>query len=274
MPDPTTDYDDMRHVLVAGDTHGNTRWTCHLAALAVANGCELVVQVGDFGYFPRVSEGERFLDDVDAAFAAAGLELWFIDGNHDDHAALAVHRGSTEPVAIRDRIVHLPRGCRLQLGGLQFGFLGGAFSVDWRDRRIGQDWWPTEAIDRSDVERIGTAALDVLVTHDAPGGVHFHSGWRLPPDDQARADENRALLAEVVAATHPQLVVHGHWHHAHDTELAWIDRAATERTGELTWASTHVAGLGSDGDDIHGWAVLDLATAGVRRPQLTPPVCS
>ncbi len=87
----------------------------------------------------------------------------------------------------------------------------------------------------------------------------------LPSEDQVRADENRALLADVVAATNPRLVIHGHWHHAHDTELAWIDRATTERTGGLTWASTNVVGLGSDGDDTHGSAVLDLDAAAATR---------
>jgi hypothetical protein len=274
MGKPTTCRAGLQRILVAGDTHGNSRWACYLATLAAANECELIIQVGDFGYFPNMIGGDGFLDDVDLALATHGVEMWFIDGNHDDHAALAEHRGCSGPVAIRERIGYLPRGCRLRLGGLDFGFLGGAFSVDWRDRRVGHDWWPAEIVDRDDVALLGTASLDVLVTHDAPAGIHFNSGWRLPPDDQTRADETRTLLAEVVAETHPQLVIHGHWHYAHDTELAWIDREATERTGDLTWASTHVAGLGGDGDDVHGWAVLDLVTVRLQRPAAalsTPP---
>ncbi len=92
MGHPTASQVDIRHVLVAGDTHGNWRWTCHLAALAVANECELIVQVGDFGYFPRMAGGDRFLDEVDAALATHGIGMWFIDGNHDDHSALVEHR--------------------------------------------------------------------------------------------------------------------------------------------------------------------------------------
>ena len=253
-------------MLVAGDTHCNARWTCHLATLALAHDCDLVLQVGDFGYFPDWPEGRRFLAAVDETFERSGIDLLFIDGNHDDHASLADHRHASSPVRIRDRIVYLPRGSRLQVGGIAFGFLGGAFSVDWRDRTVGRDWWPNEVVDPSDVERLGAEPLDVLVTHDAPDGVHLHSGWRLPADDQVRADESRALLAKAVFATRPRLLLHGHWHHAHQTELAWIDREVSERTGEISWASTNVVGLGCDGDDVHGWAVLDLADLSVCRP--------
>ena len=266
MEPSTSSRAEVRRVLLAGDTHGNTRWTCYLGALAAETDCDLIIQVGDFGFFPNLAGGERFLDDVNSGLTGHGVELWFIDGNHDDHGALAAHRGATEPVSIRQHVSYLPRGSRVRLGDVEFAFLGGAFSVDWRDRTVGHDWWPTEAVDRDDVERIGTTPVDVLVTHDAPAGLHLLSGWRLPADDQVRADESRALIAEVVAVIRPRLVFHGHWHHAHDTELGWVDRDATDRTGELTWASTQVTGLGCDGDEAYGWAVLDLTTLQVWRP--------
>lgn len=112
----------------------------------------------------------------------------------------------------------------------------------------------------------GTERLDVLITRDAPAGVDLLSAWRLPAEDQVRADDVRALLAQATASTSPQLLVHGHWHHGYESNLNWIDRAATVRTGELTWDSTHVVGLGCDGDVERGWIVLELPVLDVIWP--------
>lgn len=162
-------------------------------------------------------------------------------------------------------MAYIPRGARLELAGVRFGFLGGAFSVDWRDRTQGVGWWSNETTDQSEVTRLGTDDLDVLVAHDAPAGLDL-AAWRLPAEDQVRAEEVRSLIASAVEATRPQIVFHGHWHHSHDTELSWIDRAETEQAGALMWRSTRVIGLGCDGDIDGGWLVLDLDPLGVRLP--------
>lgn len=257
--------DDVRRVLIAGDTHGNSAWVERLARTASDQGCPIVIQVGDFGYFPNHPEGLRFLTAVETACARHGVELWFIDGNHDDHSALAELRENETPVALTDYVTYIPRGARISLGGSKFGFLGGAFSVDWRDRTHGIDWWPNEMTDHSDVERLGDEPLDVLVAHEAPAGLDLAAG-QLPAEDQIRTDQVRSLIATAVEATQPRIVLHGHWHHVHDTELSWIDRVATEQSGGLAWRSTRVIGLGCDGDVSAGWAVLDLGTLDISWP--------
>ena len=166
-------------MLVAGDTHGNTAWVEGLIRTAAEESCPIVIQVGDFGYFPGPSHRPRFLTAADTACSVHGVELWFIDGNHDDHFALAEHRQSDTPVALTDHVAYIPRGARVALGGVSFGFLSGTFSVDWRDRTHGIDWWPSETTGADDVERLGGEPLDVLVTHDAPAGIDLAS-WQLP----------------------------------------------------------------------------------------------
>ena len=270
MDAPTISRDDLRRVLIAGDTHGNTAWLETLTRTAAAQGCRVIIQVGDFGYFPNFRDGPGFLAAATAACATNGVELWFIDGNHDDHDALAEFRQADTLVRLTDHMAYIPRGARLELGGVRFGFLGGAFSVDWRDRTTGIDWWPSETTDLSDVARLGDDDLDVLISHDAPTGLDL-ADRRLPAEDQIRADEVRSLIASAVEATRPQIVFHGHWHRAHDTELSWIDRAETGRTGALTWCSTRVIGLGCDGDINGGWLVLDLGELGVRLPSAEWP---
>lgn len=265
MDAPTTSRDDIRRVLIAGDTHGNTAWVETLTRTAAAQGCPVIIQIGDFGYFPNLPKGPGFLAAANAACATNGVELWFIDGNHDDHGALAEHREADDLVRLTDHVAYIRRGARLELDGVRFGFLGGAFSVDWRDRTHGIDWWSHETIHQSDVARLGSDGLDVLVAHDAPAGLDL-AAWRLPVEDQVRADEVRSLIASAVEATRPQVVFHGHWHHSHDVELSWIDRAETEQAGALAWRSTRVIGLGCDGDIDGGWLVLDLDPLGVRLP--------
>jgi predicted phosphodiesterase len=265
-----TSRDDTRRVLIAGDTHGNIAWVETLTRKAAQQGCPIIIQVGDFGYFPDHPGGPRFLTAVDTACAVNGVELWFIDGNHDDHFALTEHRGRDTPVALTDHVAYIPRGTRIALAGRVFGFLGGAFSVDWRDRRHGIDWWPNETTDHSDVALLGGDQLDVLITHDAPAGIDF-STRPLPAEDQVRTDDVRSLIAAAVEATRPEVVIHGHWHHAHDSELPWIDRTATEKSGVLTWRSTRVVGLGCDGNAAGGWLVLDLPAVGVVWPTPANP---
>ena len=81
-----------------------------------------------------------------------------------------------------------------------------------------------------------------------------------------RADDVRALVAQAAMATSPRLLVHGHWHHGYESELDWIHRAATERSGALVWDSTLVVGLGCDGDAARGWILLDLPDLDVSWP--------
>jgi hypothetical protein len=70
-----TSRDDLRRVLIAGDTHGNTAWVDALARTAAEQGCPIIIQVGDFGYFPDHQEGPRFLTAVGTACALNGVEL-------------------------------------------------------------------------------------------------------------------------------------------------------------------------------------------------------
>jgi Icc-related predicted phosphoesterase len=266
MDHAITDRDDVRRVLIAGDTHLNTAWLNRLVDAAAENDCTVIVQVGDFGYFPEHRDGLRYLTAVEHSCAINGVELWFIDGNHDDHTSLANLDHNHLPVAVSDHVTYLPRGTRRRLGGAVFGFVGGAFSIDWRDRVAGRDWWPNEMTEASDVARLGLDPLDVLITHEAPAGVNLLSSWKLPAEDQVRADGVRSLIAQAVTTTTPRLVVHGHWHHGYDTELAWIDRAETERAGSLMWGSTRVVGLGCDGDVNRGWIVLEISTLDVHWP--------
>jgi hypothetical protein len=98
-------------VQLLGDLHGDT--TAALAAIrrAQRDGCGAIVQLGDFGYWENTPAGERYLDVVDAALEAAGLPLYWLDGNHENHELLVRRYGAGRGrlTTIRPRLFHLGR---------------------------------------------------------------------------------------------------------------------------------------------------------------------
>ena len=214
--------DDPGRVLVAGDTHGNAKWCAFLGVAAEHWDCPVVLQLGDFGYWPHVDAGQLFLDRVERVAERTGTTFVWIDGNHENHEALReLTAGALAPdgfVDVRPHVRYAPRGHRWTWRGRRFGALGGAFSVDWRLRTPGRSWWAEEVPTPSDVDRLGDEPLDVLVTHDAPMRPHSGPVPDLPAADLEVARAVRRLLAGAVERTRPALVLHGHWHHRYSAE--------------------------------------------------------
>jgi predicted phosphodiesterase len=248
--------DDPQRVLVAGDVHGNSRWMGSLCKLARRHGCEVILQLGDFGYWPHTPDGLRFLEHVDWHAERNDIDcIYWIDGNHDNHDALsALKPGAAGTVPVGKRCRYIPRGHRWVWSGVRFGALGGAFSVDRRERVRGESWWDGEVPARSDLESLGDAQLDVLVTHDAPAGSPVR-GLALPAIDEVLAGDVRQLNREAMEATAPAVLLHGHWHHRYSAELTW----PVATSAGFAWRSTLVEGLAADVQGDHrAWAVLEL----------------
>lgn len=228
-------------VMVLGDTHADSTWCREVTRIAGAQGVERILQVGDFGYWPRVehvehgaiiSLGRRFLAQISEACAKAGVHEWIvIDGNHDDHKSL---HALTDPdsdglLRLGPHVRYSPRGNSFTLGGTVFGTLGGAASIDAHlmadgvplgdggAYQPGWDWFPDlESPTLDDVDRL-PSNVDVLLTHEAPIEVdlsHFNGfpGIRISPEIQQVCDAARHVVSAAVAKTSPKLVVHGHWH--------------------------------------------------------------
>ena len=58
----------------------------------------------------------------------------------------------------------------------------------------------------------------MLLCHDHPSLGYRLKGLPIPEADERTSAQVRRLLAQVVEAVCPKLVVHGHWHHAYETE--------------------------------------------------------
>lgn len=247
----------MRYLLT-GDLHGNAAWFEGVVLPAARSAdADAVIVLGDFGYWP----GRRgsFLDVV----ARSPLPVYFIDGNHEDHPALAaavaqvrVDRALAPDAAVplTGSLIYLPRGSRLLVEGSTLAFLGGARSIDRALRHPGVSWFPEEAISDEDLARLAAGGpCDVLLTHDAPSRVPLP----LAPDRDIPAAwlaerpvcaEHRRRLDEACAATRPTWLVHGHYHLRCDS-VACFD-----------WGTVRVVSLAEDGSGV--FENLALLTVG------------
>jgi hypothetical protein len=257
-------------ILVAGDTHANERNIKRLMDTAARCGCQAVIQVGDFGYWPHETGGRWFLRNAEKMAWQKKIPLFWIDGNHENHAMIDRYlrdspssdrlvgiptaqltpkipgRGKSGqasspdvPKRTEDWLRYLPRGYRWEWEGVHLLALGGAWSVDREFRQPGRSWWPGETINDEDVVRACEGGrVDVMVTHDAPGEYSI-------PGDYATGKitsqtmMNRSKVASVVNSVRPKVLIHGHYHVRY--EQLWP--MAPPRT--TAW-SCRIIGLASD----------------------------
>lgn len=186
-------------ILVLGDSHGHLDLVHHACAQAQMDyGIEAAIQVGDFGFFPKVLH--KFLHEGPRRFP---VPLNVIDGNHEDHGWLTKCRADGTVAAWQAANLHLhARGTVADIGGLQIGFLGGALHADRRQEWAGQ-WKPTANdgvphgkrrvprdpawanwVTEGDVERTLTTFTatppDVIVSHSCPAGIGVGMVGALP----------------------------------------------------------------------------------------------
>ena len=120
-------------IIVAGDWHGNTSWALDVIGrageLLAGEEHRVILHLGDFGIWPG-HEGCDYICDVALALAQADAQLWFVDGNHEDHDQLRHDAGSELAIPVGpglygDTICWLPRGHRWE----------------WHGRHMAGSWW-------------------------------------------------------------------------------------------------------------------------------------
>jgi predicted phosphodiesterase len=203
---------DPDRIVIAGDWHANTTRALEAIRTTAADGVRLLPHTGDLGVLPTTA-GHHFLDHIDAALAETGTELWFIDGNHDDHHALrTLPRQSDGTALLRDHLRYLPRGHRWTWHDRTWLALGGAHSVNNTRYTPGINWWPEETITQSDVDTATAHGhADAMITHDAASRRrHTRLRRQPPPLDPTRPQRRhrqprRAPHGARRGPTHPPL---------------------------------------------------------------------
>lgn len=199
-------------VAVAGDWHGDVVPVRRILSKVARQGAQVVLHVGDFGYFPGRVEYWAFIAEVNARAELHDYVVVFVEGNHEQFnrtVGSGVGAGVGEVFAreglndlracadgdgfvrVAPRVFWATRGASLRIGdtggrrGLSFLGLGGAGSINREHMRFRGEWSKSELVTAEDVEavkagveRVG-GVVDIMVTHDAPAGAYMprkHSG--------------------------------------------------------------------------------------------------
>lgn len=243
-------------IAIAGDWHADAQYAVEAIRHAKRRNASVLLHLGDFGY----DFTEPYLSALDAALAACGMVLGFVDGNHENFDRLLQWPIADDGLRhLRERIVHLPRGFRWQWGGTRCLAVGGAFSIDRFLRIPHRSWWPQEAITPSQAAPICAAGrCDAMFCHDCPSGVVVpwadRDRYGCPSDELHHSEQHRVLLRTIVDAAQPSRLWHGHFHHRYRASLD----GGTYRTV--------IDGLGRNGDPIdNNMVVVNLADLGWHR---------
>jgi hypothetical protein len=218
--------------LFVGDTHADAGWLKFVVLpTAVKIGITTIIQVGDFGYWP---DSRKFLNIVKTAREKFGVDVWFIDGNHEHFTALnrdvraaqvaaGGAEGDRDPVELSPGFIYLPRGSRISVAGRSVACVGGAASINRRDLILGKSWFLEERINDSDIAAVAAGGhADILITHDAPAGWHIPGAWSEGPlpiswiPELPSCDEHRARVRDVLELVTPSTLIHGHYHTAYE----------------------------------------------------------
>ncbi len=195
------------NIMVCGDVHG--AWGA-LNAIIQKYKPNIILQCGDFGYWPRFSNYK-----IDC-LKNKDTDIYFCDGNHEDHWSLGMFFNSREggisqylktAVEIHPRVYYQRRGSIRQLDdGRIVLFIGGAESVDKQQRIIGRDWFPEEVLFYNDFEAaMKNEKADIIISHTCPTFIKMEG-------EGGVSDPSRVVLTELFNYFKPKLWYFGHWH--------------------------------------------------------------
>jgi len=242
-------------LLCVGDTHGNIVFMENMFGQARKRGCEKIIVVGDYGYWPNANWGRAFITAVAEMSKIFDIATHWVDGNHDNHPALwgedEKYSHGTAFLNTGGNSWYIPRGMQWEWDGLQFAGMGGAWSIDKDQRVPGESWWPTETIRDKDIDWMLDTKADVLFSHDTVSYV------KVPNILAIRESElNREKIDVVVRNIRPELIIHGHYH----VRYSAVGSFPYDRNGELDWHEFQVEGLDCDKHKAEPWqsfGVLD-----------------
>jgi predicted MPP superfamily phosphohydrolase len=203
-------------ILLLGDIHGDIGVLKYAIDGAVRRGATALIQVGDFGLFPRDGMYEGFR----RVCKASTLPIYFIDGNHDDCTRWSAYTDVTQ-IWHDAPLFYVPRGTIMELDGKTLAFMGGAGSIDKEMRlQYGWHWDNKENISPEEVLRLLDNAqgksIDAFITHCPPNSVieeHFDPRNKLrfgvPLDWH---DHNQDIIEHAWKALGYPMIYSGHMH--------------------------------------------------------------
>lgn len=172
-----------------GDTHGNFSSLSQRILGIPSRQTSTLIICGDFGFIWNGSQGEQEMLD---RLNAYGIQLLFVDGNHENFQLLEQFSqeqwcgGMTH--RIRSNIRHLMRGQVFEIAHKKVFTFGGGVSADKRNRVPMVSWWPQENPSTRDYQRAETVLsqheqIDYIVSHVPP--LEAYQSLQLKPAGDA-----------------------------------------------------------------------------------------
>lgn len=192
-------------ILVIGDLHGLYVYLNEL--MKKYKDClEMVLSVGELGYFPGFDKRP-----MDKLIVHREFPIYFCDGNHEDFVFLR----SLQDGRSGKNIFYMRRGSlKILPDGRTVLFMGGAFSTDWPNRKVGVDWFPEyETIQESDLIGLPNVPVDIVISHTAPTLFPaITDSGNTAVNDGNYYDPSREALDYVFEKYHPKEWYFGHFH--------------------------------------------------------------
>lgn len=204
-----------------GDLHGNTNNAYKLIDFIMEHdNPDLLIQVGDMGVMGELFE--KYLNKLNKKLESYNIELWFIDGNHENFNWLLNKVKNPHGLnSITSKIKYIPRGTMLTLGKKNFYFCGGAFSIDKFMRTIYKSWWPQETLSKEETEELinyynenySNYKIDYFISHDTPLFEHYQDDSIFMNQSDFYEDYSHKInLRKIYELTKAPKIIHGHYH--------------------------------------------------------------
>ena len=204
----------MSTLRIIGDVHGKFQ-----DYIALTKGCDYSIQVGDMGF--NYSELRVVSKD----------DHKFIGGNHDNYDK---YYGS--PHALGSTItIGMGKDFGIAThGGLDFFFLRGGFSIDWKQRQKSylmggaKSYWDNEELSMEEMEmalwQYQKMKPDVVITHECPRSISQYVGdnkiLEMFGYNPQRFTTKTSELLEMMFQSHqPKRWYFGHYHNNWASEI-------------------------------------------------------
>lgn len=199
-------------ILMCGDIHGEIESALHALEYAKQNNCEIIVILGDFGYYHNIRRFRIFLTDISEASIRFNIPVHFIKGNHENHDELRkLTNDNRDVVETEPNVFYHPNANVWRWDGVTFLAMGGANSIDKGDCTEGVDWFRNELITNEDISKAhAVGPVDVVLSHDSPISSNITDIFDFTMDPKTR--HNRYQLQQVIEACRPKINLHGHYH--------------------------------------------------------------
>lgn len=219
-----TEPETIGRLLVTGDLHGDAAALTMIGKLMEPH--DMLFVAGDFGFvFVNDKKEGNFLNDLNL-FLRKNNESYivFVDGNHENHTALAAFPveewNGARVHKIRSHIIHVLRGEVITLKNHNIFCFGGAYSIDRKYRVLNESYWKEEVPNDKEMEngnknlKRHNNKIDYVISHTCPlnlvPALLGRGGFHAVPEERPLQNYLQFVSEEVSDSLIKYYF--GHWH--------------------------------------------------------------